>query len=170
MKLTDLAIGEVDNEVGWNLNTPFAFSCRTLPALPPLSKDIGLYCDEAFVSVGLRGVGKADWGGNAGADPYLPIGKFSSMGDRELGSKAALAGELRYPSRLIPPFPWFESSSSGGGVGVRGGAGIGKLDAMAFGGCRSPVTTCIEEREDAPINRDFESERTEYDMILYKHH
>jgi len=41
--LTDLATGEVDNDVGWNLNTPFAFSVMTLPPLPALSNDIGLY-------------------------------------------------------------------------------------------------------------------------------
>lgn len=84
------------------------------------------------MSVGLRGLEEADGGGKAGAAPFLPIGKFSSMGDKELGSKANLAGELRNPSRFIPfPLPSW-SSSSGGGVGVRGGAGIGRLDAMAF--------------------------------------
>lgn len=82
------------------------------------------------MSVGLSGLEDADGGGKVGAAPYLPIGKFSSMGDKELGSKANLAGELRNPSRFIP-LP--SSSSSGGGVGVRGGAGIGRLDAMAFG-------------------------------------
>jgi len=41
--LTDLATGEVDNDVGWNLNTPFALSVKTLPPLPALFNDIGLY-------------------------------------------------------------------------------------------------------------------------------
>ena len=83
--------------MGLNLNTPLPFSVKTLPTLPALSNDFGLYCDEMFVSVGLRGFEKAEveGGGKAGADPYLAIGKFSSMGDRELGSKADLAGELR---------------------------------------------------------------------------
>lgn len=87
--------------------------------------------------MGLKGFEKAeaaDGGGKDGADPYLPMGKFSSMGERELGSNDALAGELRKPSRPIPlPFPWY--SSSGGGVGVRGGSGIGRLDAMAVDSC-----------------------------------
>ena len=58
------------------------------------------------------------------------MGKFSSIGDRQDGSKFPLTGELAYPSRLIPEelSCW---SSSGGGVGVRGGAGIGRLDAIA---------------------------------------
>lgn len=51
------------------------------------------------------------------------------MGERHEGSKPPLIGELAYPSRLIPEvLSW---SSSGGGVGVRGGAGIGRLDAIA---------------------------------------
>lgn len=94
-RLTDLATGEVERDVGWNLNTPLAFSVKTLPELPALSK--GLYCEEEFVSVELSGAegGAPDGGGNAGAAPYLPMGKFSSMGERELGSKVDLAGELR---------------------------------------------------------------------------
>ena len=57
------------------------------------------------------------------------MGKFSSMGERHEGSKPPLIGELANPSRLIPELlSW---SSSGGGVGVRGGAGIGRLDAIA---------------------------------------
>jgi len=82
------------------------------------------------VSVGLSGLEEADGGGKVEVDPYLPIGKFSSMGDKDLGSKAASAEELRNPSRFIPLLSW--SSSSGGGVGVRGGAGIGRLVAIAF--------------------------------------
>lgn len=85
------------------------------------------------MSAGLKGLEKAeeaDGGGKAGADPCLPIGKFSSMGDKEFGSKADFAGELRKPSRFIPLLSC--SSSSGGGVGVRGGSGIGRLDAMAW--------------------------------------
>ena len=50
------------------------------------------------------------------------------MGDKQEGSKFPLLGELRNPSRLIAElFSW---SSSGGGVGVLGGAGIGRLDAI----------------------------------------
>lgn len=108
--LTDLATGDVASDVGWNLNTPFAFSVKTLRVLPALSSEIaGLYCDEALVSVGLKGFARPDAGGEkAGEEPCLPIGKFSSIGDNECGSKlkAALAGELTKPSRPIPlPIP-----------------------------------------------------------------
>lgn len=66
--LTDLATGEVANDVGWNLNTPLPFSVKTLPWLPALSSDIGLYCEETLVSVGLNGFAD-DGGGKAGAEP-----------------------------------------------------------------------------------------------------
>ena len=57
-------------------------------------------------------------------EPYRWTGKFSSMGDREVGSKTDLVGELaklsKYPS-------W-----SSGGVGVRGGRRmVGCSEAMA---------------------------------------
>ena len=64
---TDLVTGDVASDVGWNLKTPLPFSVRILPCLPALSSDIGLYCEEAFVSDGLKGF--ADDGGNAGAEP-----------------------------------------------------------------------------------------------------
>jgi hypothetical protein len=61
-------------------------------------------------------------------------GKVSIIGERELGSKVAVESTVR-PTPPIPnPLPSCTPSSSGvgvGGVGVRGGAGIGKLDAMA---------------------------------------
>ena len=56
-----------------------------------------------------------------GAEAYRMTGKFSSMGDSEAGSKADFVGEFWNLLRF--------SSSSGGGVGVRGGRGIG-LSAM----------------------------------------
>lgn len=101
------------------------------------------------MSVGLSGLEEADGGGKAGAAPYLPRGKFSSMGDKELGSKANLAGELRKASRFIPLPSW--SSSSGGGVGVRGGAGIGRLDAIAAVRW-SRRATCSGSEEEALID------------------
>ena len=82
------------------------------------------------MSVGLSGMVEDDVGGKAGAEPWRPIGKFSSMGDRQDGSKLPLTGEWTKPSRLIPG-KFSCSSSSGGGVGVRGGAGMGRLDAIA---------------------------------------
>ena len=66
--LTDLATGEVANDVGWYLKAPLPFSVKTLPWLPALSSDIGLYCEETLVSVGLNGFAD-DGGGNAGAEP-----------------------------------------------------------------------------------------------------
>lgn len=92
--------------------------------LPALSIDMELYTE--FVLAGLSGLA-----GDAVADPsapYLPIGKFSTIGDSALGSKDVLIGEVMTPSKPNPPGGY---SSSGGGVGVRGGAGIGKVVAMA---------------------------------------
>lgn len=45
------------------------------------------------MSVGLSGMVEDDGGGKAGAEPWRPIGKFSSMGDRQDGSKRPLTGE-----------------------------------------------------------------------------
>lgn len=81
------------------------------------------------MSVGLSGFAD-DGGGKAGVEPRRLSGKFSSIGERQEGSKMPLTGELVNPSRLIPELLSC-SSSSGGGVGVRGGAGIGRLDAIA---------------------------------------
>ena len=55
---------------------------------------------------------------------YRWTGKFSSIGDKEFGSKTDLVGELANLSR--------SSSSSSGGVGVRGGRRmVGCPEAMA---------------------------------------
>lgn len=56
--------------------------------------------------------------------------KFSLIGDSELGSKETLVGEsiLSIPSKPKPVVSEWESSE--GGVGVRGGAGIGAMAAM----------------------------------------
>ena len=51
-------------------------------------------------------------------EPFRAREKFSSMGEREVGSKTDLVGELEKASNPL--------SSSGGGVGVRGGRGIGR--------------------------------------------
>lgn len=50
-----------------------------------------------------------------GRDPFRGIGKFSSNGDKALGSQTDLVGEFEKPA----------SWSSVGGVGVRGGSGTG---------------------------------------------
>ena len=54
-----------------------------------------------------------------GIDGLRLMGKFSSIGVGALASCTDLVGELEKPSR----------PSSGGGVGVRGGSGIGRLEA-----------------------------------------
>ena len=46
-------------------------------------------------------------------EPYRAVGKFSSMGDKDVGSKTDFVGEF------------WNRSRSGGGVGVRGGRGMG---------------------------------------------
>lgn len=81
---------------------------------------MGLYTE--FVSVSERGSVVVT---NAGVEPLRPTEKFSSMGERDVGSKTDLVGEFEKPSS---PAEW---SSSGGGVGVRGGSGIGRSNAIA---------------------------------------
>lgn len=65
-------------------------------------------------------------------DPYRALpGNVSTMGDKELGSKMTVDRTLR----PTPSMPRAVSSSSVlgvGGVGVRGAAGIGRLEAMAL--------------------------------------
>lgn len=101
---TDLVIGDFDKVVGWNWNTPLPSSTNKLDWLPALSRDMGLY--REFVSVGLRGFN--DGGPIAFVDPWILEEKFSSIGEREFGSKLDLAGELRKPSspspEMCPPF------------------------------------------------------------------
>lgn len=63
-------------------------------------------------------------------EPYRPPMKCSLIGDKALGSKETSVGEVVTPSRPSPFKPW--CSSSGGGVGVLGGAGIGSSEAMTF--------------------------------------
>ena len=60
--------------------------------------DMELYTE--FVLAGLRGLA-----GDAMAEPnapYLPVGKFSTMGDSALGSKDVFVGEVMTPSRPKP--------------------------------------------------------------------
>lgn len=83
-----------------------------------LSADIGLYTEFASDEAGPRGRVVVE---KLGADAYRVTGKFSSMGDNEVGSKTDFVGEFW---NLSSP------SSSGGGVGVLGGRGIGR-SAMA---------------------------------------
>ena len=73
---------------------------------------MGLYTE--FVSAELRGSTVV---AKPGADAYRVTGKFSSIGDNDVGSKTDFVGEFWNLAKL--------SSSSGGGVGVRGGRGIG---------------------------------------------
>jgi len=92
--------------------------------LPALSTDIGLYIE--FVLAGLNGF-PGDVVAEA-IEPNLPMGKFSTIGDNALGSKETFLGEVMTPSK---PKPAVWLSSSGGGVGVRGGSGIGNPLDMA---------------------------------------
>lgn len=64
-------------------------------------------------------------------------GERAAVGSRELGSK--LIVERTVASPPPPPSPQLDSSSSGrgvGGVGVLGGAGIGRLEAIVAVRCR----------------------------------
>ncbi len=87
--------------------------------MPALSIDIGLYLE--FVLAGLRG-----FAGDAVVN--IPIGKFSTIGERALGSNVVFLGDIMTPSK---PKPAALCSSSGGGVGVLGGSGIGMVETMA---------------------------------------
>lgn len=71
---------------------------------------MGLYSE--FISAELRG-SVVVWKPGEDMDPYRATGKFSSMGDNEVGSKTDFVGEF------------WKRSRSGGGVGVRGGKGMG---------------------------------------------
>lgn len=105
---------------------PFPSSIEPLFALPALSTDIELYIE--FVLAGLSGFeGDATF---EDIDPTRPEGKLSSIGDKAFGSNVIFVGEIwETPSK---PRPAMCSGSSGGGVGVRGGMGIGRLNAMAL--------------------------------------
>ena len=54
--------------------------------------------------------------------------KVSVIGDRESGSKVIV--ECTVLSAPPIPSPWCSSGMGVGGVGVRGGAGIGRLEAI----------------------------------------
>ena len=93
------------------------------PRLLLLSLDLLLY--KELVLAGLKGNVAED--GDAGkTEPYRLEGKLSFMGDKELLS-IAIVEDKAAPA---PAKPMGVFSSSGGGVGVRGGAGIGIVDAM----------------------------------------
>lgn len=71
--------------------------------------------------------------------------KFSLIGDRELGSKVIWAGDsCETPSR---PRPAISGSSIAGvrGVGVRGGRGMGRLEAILTGGIGATRNFELEE-------------------------
>jgi hypothetical protein len=81
-------------------------------------------------SLPIEGVLKpADDGIGDPIDPKRP-GNVSIIGDKALGSKVIVERTVC----CVPSIPKPSSGSSGigvGGVGVRGGAGIGRLDAIA---------------------------------------
>ena len=86
-----------------------------------------LYIELALV--GLKGNGE----GTIAGVPivYRPVAKFSLIGESVLGSNDILVGERRSPMPSNPkPAATSGRESSGGGVGVRGGAGIGIFIAM----------------------------------------
>lgn len=96
---TDLATGDFARVVVWKLKGPLRSSPDPLFGLPALSIDMELYTE--FVLAGLSGLA-----GDAVTDPsapYLPTGKFSSIGDSVLGSKDVLIGEVITPSKPSPP-------------------------------------------------------------------
>lgn len=75
------------------MKTPFRSSTvRELrfPVLPLLSIENGLYTELVSGSLRLNVVVTKE----GVLDPFRPTGKFSSMGDNEVGSKADLVGEL----------------------------------------------------------------------------
>lgn len=71
---------------------------NALPWLPALSIDMGLY--KEFVSIGLKGFDESP--PVETIEPYRLPGKFSSIGDRDWGSKTERAGELDKPSKPKP--------------------------------------------------------------------
>jgi len=79
---TDFVIGAFAIEAGWKLNAPFPSSImRVLPTLSLLWTDIGLHRELES--------GPGNWSvvdEETGADPYRLTGKFSSMGDKAMGS------------------------------------------------------------------------------------
>ncbi len=79
------------------------FSIDAFPGWLPgeLSIDMALY--REFVSVGLKGFDESSPPFVAIEPPYrLPGEKFSSIGDKDRGSKVDRAGEIKNPSSPKP--------------------------------------------------------------------
>jgi hypothetical protein len=60
--------------------------------------------------------------------PYRSDGKVADIGDSALGLNPRFEGDMEFSNPS--PTGGLNRSSSGGGVGVRGGAGIGLSEAM----------------------------------------
>lgn len=92
---------------------------------PPLPFDVPL---PLVLNEGIAGLLRLlpDEGSGDAIEPNRP-GNISAIGDKELGFQVRVECTVRPTSIPIP------SGSSGigvGGVGVRGGAGMGKLEAI----------------------------------------
>ena len=158
---TDLVTGDFASVIGLKLKGPF-FSSPPLVTLPALSKDIELYSE-----LGLAGLnGNALFPEFTLTVAYLPAAKFSSMGDSALGSKVDFVGETSSPTPSNPsPARSGLSSrgSSGGGVGVRGGSGIGRVLAIvwvlraAFDSLHDDIDTSVKIAYDLKRRRTLDS-------------
>jgi len=117
---------------GWKLNGFWTFSDPLRDgvsfSLPPPMALIGLYGNVELAGLKIvLGVGR--WDIEAPGPPRVLSrsgGKVADSGDKASGLNLSRAGEYGWSN----PKPTGFSSSSGGGVGVRGGAGIGIPDAM----------------------------------------
>lgn len=81
---------------------------------------------EGVLKLEFEGIGEA-------IDPNLDA-KVSTFGDRALGSYVMVERTVR-AVRSIPRASSVSSGIGVGGVGVRGGAGMGRLDAIAAVKC-----------------------------------
>lgn len=123
---TDFSTGPFARTVGWKLNG-FGVGSPFPLLLPPAGKS------DMEPNVGLFGGFIPPVSGEPAAGDVL-----STIGESELGSKDGSEEALSSTGE-----------SSGGGVGVRGGWGIGRLEAMAKG---LGMRTCLIESPD-PVQR-----------------
>jgi hypothetical protein len=119
--------------IGWKLNGLRTFSDPLSEGasspLVPLTALAGVYGADALVGLKtVLGVARCDNESLGANVPYLSDGKVADMGDNALGLNPSFEGdmELSKPS----PTGGLNFSSSGGGVGVLGGAGMGLSEAM----------------------------------------